>query len=71
LLPALVKRIERATSCQSIDEEYEESIMGMNAKQRRVNLKHRKKQAKFRARRREEAQVGGAAARPVATRRTS
>lgn len=45
--------------------------MGMNAKQRRVNMKHRKKQAKFRARRREEAQAGGAVPRPVAPRRAS
>jgi hypothetical protein len=43
----------------------------MNAKQRRVNMKHRKKQAKFRARRREEAQAGGVVPRPVAARRTS
>jgi hypothetical protein len=33
--------------------------MGMNAKQRRVEMKHRKKRAKFRAQRREQAQAGG------------
>lgn len=41
--------------------------MGMNAKQRRVEIKHRKKRAKFRAQRREQAQAGGGA-RPVARR---
>jgi hypothetical protein len=66
-----VKQIEGAASRQRIEHEFEELVMGMNAKQRRVNMKHRKKQAKFRARRREEAQAGGAVPRPVAPRRAS
>lgn len=43
----------------------------MNAKQRRVEIKHRKKQAKFRARRREAATASGAAPRPAARRTTT
>ena len=42
----------------------------MNAKQRRVELKHRKKKMRYRARRREQAQTTGAT-RPAVRRTTT
>jgi hypothetical protein len=65
----LVKWIDSAAPDEGIECEFKELVMGMNAKQRRVQMKHRRKRAKFRAQRREQAQAGGVVPRPVTARR--